>query len=260
MKYIDMEEIDRLPGRRLSDRETFRFRCHDGLGCFNRCCRNLNLFLYPYDVLRLKNARGLSSDAFLDSHVDLVLRPGNHFPDVLLHMAENEAQTCPFLAKGGCTVYSDRPDACRTFPVEQGRVFDAASRRARTIHFFRPPEFCLGQHEDQAWTPATWAKDQGAETYHDMTSRWAELRGLFHQDPWGKEGPEGPRAKMAFMATYNIDRFREFVFESSFLKRYRVKPKRLQSMRRSETELLKIGFEWVRLFIWGIPSKNIRPR
>ena len=31
------------------------------------------------------------------------------------------------------------------------------------------------------------------------------------------EGPEGSKAKIAFMATYNIDRLRDFVFQSSYV-------------------------------------------
>lgn len=260
MKYLEKDEIDRLPGRRLADGETFRFRCHAGLACFNRCCRNLNLFLYPYDVLRLKSRLGVSSDAFLDAHVDVVLRPGSHFPDVLLQMADNDQRSCPFLTEAGCSVYPDRPDACRTFPVEQGRFYDAARGRASTVHFFRPPDFCLGPGEDREWTPKTWARDQEAQVYHRMTRRWAELRLLFQNDPWGGEGPDGAKAKMAFMATYNMDRFRQFVFESSFLKRYRVKPKRVQQIQRDEAELLLLGFDWVRHFLWGLPTERLRPK
>ena len=95
MKQLDVTDFGKLPGIRLRAGETFRFRCHPGIGCFNRCCRNLNLFLYPYDVIRLRTRLGLTSDKFLDRHVDVVLRPGSHFPDVLLRMAENEEKTLP---------------------------------------------------------------------------------------------------------------------------------------------------------------------
>ena len=50
MKPIEIEEIDKLPGIRIQENDTFSFRCHPEVECFNRCCRNLNLFLYPYDL------------------------------------------------------------------------------------------------------------------------------------------------------------------------------------------------------------------
>ena len=133
MKQIDADRIDTVRGRRLDDDDTFQFRCHAGLSCFNRCCRNLNLFLYPYDVLRLKNRLAMSSDTFLDRHVDVVLREGNFFPEVLLRMADNPEKTCPFLSDTGCRVYPDRPDTCRNFPVEHGVMFDASGKPTQTV-------------------------------------------------------------------------------------------------------------------------------
>ena len=260
MKYFDEKKLKELPGKVLKDGDRFSFHCHPEIACFNRCCRNLNLFLYPYDVIRLKNFLGISSSGFLDEHVDVVLRPQNFFPEVLLRMSENAEKTCPFLMESGCSVYPDRPDSCRTFPVEQGILYDADKRRDTPFYLFRPPDFCLGQNEEQTWTIQDWINDQDAQLYHRMTIRWAELKRLFQGDPWGLEGPEGPKAKMAFMAAYNIDAFREFVFESSFLKRYKVKTAVQKKIKADEAELLKFGLAWIKLFLWDIKSKQIRLR
>ena len=260
MKNIDIDDIDNLPGMRIKKGETFCFRCHPGVSCFNRCCRNLNLFLYPYDVVRLKQCLGITSDEFLDEYVDIVLRPSNFFPEVLLRMSSTPEKTCPFLTDSGCSVYPDRPDTCRTFPIEQGALYDAQNNKDTPVYFFRPPDFCRGQDEDREWTLSEWTRDQDAERFHKMTMRWAEVKRLFQDDPWGLEGPEGSKAKMAFMAAYNVDRFRDFIFQSSFLKRYKVKSTLLKKLKIDDVQLLKFGFEWVKLFIWGIKSKNIRIR
>ncbi len=260
MKYLDTDKLKDRPGRRIKDNDTFAFRCYPGIGCYNRCCRNLNLFLYPYDVLRLKSALDISSDEFLDQYVDVVLRSGNYFPEVLLRMSERKEKTCPFLVDAGCSIYANRPDTCRTFPIEQGILYDAARKKDAAVHFFRPPNFCLGQHEDQQWTVATWSRDQDAERYHRMTIRWAEVKRLFQTDPWGTQGPQGPRAKMAFMATYNIDRFREFVFNSSFLNRYKVKSEILKKIKIDDGALLTFGFDWIKFYLWNIKTKKIRYR
>jgi Fe-S-cluster containining protein len=258
MKYIDIDDIDKLPGRRLVTGDTFNFRCHPKIACFNRCCRNLNLFLYPYDVVRLKKRLKMTSDRFLEKHVDIVLRPSNYFPEVLLKMSDNPEKTCHFLKPPGCSVYPDRPDTCRTFPVEQGIFYDVEHDKAETIHFFRPPDFCLGQHEKKVWTIHTWSKDQDAVLYNEMTARWSALKRLFQTDPWGSEGAEGPKAKMAFMATYNMDQFRDFLFKSTFLKRYKVTSKVLKRIRSNDAELMKFGFEWVKFYVWGIQPKDFR--
>lgn len=260
MKSVDADKIKAIGGKQLEKNDTFCFRCHTDLACFNKCCRNLNLFLYPYDVLRLKRALGISSDTFLDRHVDVVLREGNFFPEVLLRMADTPEKTCPFLSDSGCRVYPDRPDTCRSFPVEHGMRFDGAGKAAEKLSFFRPPEFCQGQFENDLWSLDSWCDDQEAADYHKMTARWAELKRLFQSNPWGLEGPSGPRAKMAFMATYNLDRFREFIMGSSFLKRYRVKPATINKVRSDDTSLMLLGFAWIKLFLWGIDTSIIKQK
>ncbi|RJQ86506.1 MAG: YkgJ family cysteine cluster protein [Desulfobacteraceae bacterium] len=260
MKFLDPLKLAQITGRPIQAGETFGFACHSDLGCFTRCCRNLNLFLYPYDMLRLKTNLNLTSDQFIDRHVDIVLRDGHHFPEVLLRMADDEQHSCPFLAPSGCRVYADRPHTCRTFPVEQGVLYDAATRRGTPISFFRPPDFCLGRYEVRTWSIETWNQDQESNRHHDFNLSWAELRRLFENDPWGAEGPRGARAKMVFMAAYNLDPFRDFVFSSTFLNRFHVKAELVKKLRRSDEALLTFGFEWIRIFVWGQPSKMIRMR
>ena len=49
----------------LTSEDDFRFECRPGLECFTRCCRDITIFLTPYDVLRMKNALNISSGDFL---------------------------------------------------------------------------------------------------------------------------------------------------------------------------------------------------
>jgi Fe-S-cluster containining protein len=260
MRSIHIDKLTSLPGTRLEPGDRFQFRCHPDVACFNRCCRNLNLFLYPYDVLRLRTALGIDSETFLDRYVDVVLREGNFFPEVLLRMSDNAEKTCPYLREEGCAVYADRPDTCRLYPVEQGALFGDDGHSVETIYLLRPADFCQGHLEPRELTVSQWIDDQKARRHGKMTLQWALIKRLFQQNPWAVEGPHGPKAKMAFMAAYNIDRFRDFVFQSSFLKRYRVKPELKRKLRANDTELLLFGFEWIKVFVWRRPSKKIRIR
>jgi Fe-S-cluster containining protein len=259
MRPVKINNLDQVSGTHLKSNEKFNFRCHSNLACFNRCCRNLNLFLYPYDVLRLKTCLNIDSDLFLDHYVDIIFRKDNYFPDVLLKMTENEERSCCFLTSKGCNVYLDRPDTCRSFPMEKGMIPSVNKDVPRLVYFFRPPDFCMGDQEPSEHTPRSWTRDQGAETYEHMTILWAELKQMFITDPWGGQGPNGPKGKMAFMTVYNLDRFRQFIFKSSFLSRYRVKKIDLKKIRTDDYQLLLFGFEWIKLFVWGRPSKKIRP-
>ena len=53
---------------RLGPDDRFKFACHPGVSCFNRCCGDVNIFLSPYDVLRMKKRLGMKSGDFLDRH------------------------------------------------------------------------------------------------------------------------------------------------------------------------------------------------
>ncbi len=258
MKYYDDTNKADITGKPIGPEQPFTFACHHQLACFNRCCRNLNLFLYPYDVLRLKSNLGITSDQLIDQYVDIVMREGHYFPEVLLRMKDGGEQPCSFLSPEGCRVYADRPHTCRMFPIEQGAQYNADSDQTEPVYFFRPPDFCLGPHEDNQWIIDDYIRDQGADTYYPMTLAWAQLRRLFAQNPWGVEGPQGQKAKMAFMAAYNIDQFRDFIFNSSFFKRYHIPAPQKKKLKISDETLLKFGFEWIKFFVWGIPSRQIK--
>ena len=260
MKIITPDAVSTRDGKELAEEDRFRFDCHPGVSCFNQCCRNLNLFLYPYDVLRLKNNLGLSAAAFIDRYVDVVMRAGNYFPDVLLSMSETPEKTCPFLTDAaGCVVYPDRSYSCRMFPVEQGLRYDGTGAGGHMVAFFRPPDFCRGQDETRPLTVHEWIADQDAGEYVRMTREWAQTKAMFTADPWGGEGPAGARGKMAFMAAYNMDAFRDFLFNSSFLTRFRVSADVLARIKADETDLLLFGFEWIRHIVWAKPSPWLQP-
>ncbi len=38
--------------------DKFKFSCHKELTCYNTCCRDVNIFLTPYDVLRMRRGPG----------------------------------------------------------------------------------------------------------------------------------------------------------------------------------------------------------
>jgi len=39
---------------RMNRESGFKFNCHKNVSCFNKCCTDVNIFLTPYDIIRLK--------------------------------------------------------------------------------------------------------------------------------------------------------------------------------------------------------------
>ena len=75
----------------------FNFSCFPGVSCFNQCCADVNIFLTPYDVLRLKNFLNIKSQDFLDRFTQLVTDRRQQLPAVQLRMTETETKRCFFV-------------------------------------------------------------------------------------------------------------------------------------------------------------------
>jgi len=218
------------------------------------CCRKLELILYPYDVIRLKNRLGMSSEDFMRRHTRLA--PSSHpfFPAVMLLMSENEEQTCPFLDREGCTVYTDRPTACRTYPLERAVDRNPSHGRPQDYYFMTNHHYCLGHREKKSWTVKTWLKDQKVQHYNAVNDLWAEIDTLFSHNPWQGEGAGGPRQQMAFMVCYNIDGFRRFAQENKLLDQFRIESAQRRIIDEDDEALLKFGFEWLKHILAGTGS------
>lgn len=229
----------------------FHFRCAPDVQCFMSCCRKLDLILYPYDIIRLKSRLSLSSEEFMRSHTRLGSSSHPFFPAVMLRMRENKEQTCPFLDKDGCTVYADRPTACRTYPLE--RAVDRMSSRGRPqeYYFMTHHPYCLGHREAKEWTVNKWIKDQKIQQYNAVNDLWAEIDTLFASNPWQGEGSGGPRQQMAFMVCYNIDGFRKFAEENRIPDQFKLETNQRKILGYDDEALLKFGFEWLKYILAG---------
>ncbi|MDA8105377.1 MAG: YkgJ family cysteine cluster protein, partial [Nitrospiraceae bacterium] len=98
--------------------DTFSFGCNSGLTCFNKCCRDINLFLTPYDILRMKRRLRIPSGEFLRTYTFPLFPEEIGHPVILLKMLPDETKNCPFVSDQGCLIYDDRPWSCRSFPLE----------------------------------------------------------------------------------------------------------------------------------------------
>jgi hypothetical protein len=250
--------ISPAAGREPLGKKRFRFACHAGLACYKSCCRRQNLFLYPYDLIRLKNRLDLDSEELLNRHAGVVKGHTPFFPSLMLQMAANEEQTCPFLGAEGCTVYEDRPSACRTYPLERGVARVAGSSRLEEHFFLARHEYCKGHEEEREWSVKEWLQDQQVVQYHLMDDLWAEMDALFAANPWQGEGAAGPRQQLAFLVCYNIDGFRRYAGDFKLLDQFRLDKRERRAIETSDEELLRFGFSWLKVVLAGLPALKTR--
>jgi Fe-S-cluster containining protein len=236
--------------------DTFFFSCHKGTKCFTRCCAALQLVLTPYDILRIKNRLGISSGLFLEAYTNTRFDRHPRFPMVLLKMNQDDSMTCPFLIPEGCTLYNDRPGACRLYPMARAARKGESDEGAKEKFFLVAEEHCLGFEEKTPWTVKSWMSDQGLDEYIQMNDRWLEITGSPRSLGPKEDIPR--KLQMFYMVSYNLDKFRLFLFRSNFFHRFRV-PEELQArLEKDDVDLMLFGFEWLKFSLFGLPTMEMK--
>ena len=239
----------------LNPEDNFHFNCHDGLKCFTRCCRDISVFLTPYDILRLKNALEISSETFLQNYT-LKLIGAAGLPVVALKLGNDAAKSCPFVTAQGCKVYPDRPWSCRIYPLqpESTPITEKADKKYYSI---MDVPFCLGLSEAKASTVAKWQEDQDIPVYQEMERLFKSI--TMNKFLAGKKIENRRIQDMYYMACYDLDRFRRFVFESTFLKRFETDPDEVDKIKTDDVALYKFAMKWLEYGLIGQHAFKVKP-
>ncbi len=238
----------------------FKFACHKGKECYTHCCSDLNLLLTPYDIIRMKNRLGLTCDQFLAVYTQPEILSRTRLPVIRLQMTDDEKKSCPFVTPQGCTIYEDRPVTCRYYPLGTAAFREQEIEPTGEDFYFMVREaHCLGFKENKDWTVKAWRKDQGVELYDEINKGWMEF--MLRKKSFGfqAELSEESRA-MFFMVSYNVDRLRRFIFESSFLEKYDAEKDLLEKIKSDEVALLQFGFDWLQSALFGANKVKLKDR
>jgi len=242
---------------RLSPGSKFKFSCRKGLSCFTQCCGDVNIFLPPYDVLRMKRALKISSGKFLEKYTLPPLLADEKLPLVLLRMKDDDRKSCPFVTPEGCSIYEDRPWACRMYPL--GMASSKTSQRAdgEEFCFIVDEEFsCLGLKEGQEWTVEEWWKDQGIDIYNKKNEPYKEI--TLHKQLVEGKGLGQAKSQMLYLTLYDLDRFRKLIFNSTFLNRFEIEDEVIEKIRKDDEALLDFGFVWIRFSLFAEKTLKIK--
>ncbi|MDH3349335.1 MAG: YkgJ family cysteine cluster protein [Desulfobulbaceae bacterium] len=257
-----LDETDKNPSHVMPEKLTLdshlKFSCHPGVSCFTACCHNIKIILTPYDILILRKRLGISAHEFITEHTVPTYLEKTDMPGVMMKLTQ-EKNGCPFVTPEGCTVYADRPSACRYYPVGMADFHEGGSDEPEEEKFFflvKEPH-CKGFEEDKEWTIGEWRADQGVEVRDEMNKEW--LRLVMRRKSFGLQATLSEAAKrMFFMASTDLDTFRKFIFESSFLETYEVDDETLKSLKEDDIELMHFSFKYLANTLFGAAGLNIR--
>lgn len=249
---------------KLTKDSNIQFRCHPGVSCFTACCGSIKIVLTPYDILMLTKRLQIPAHEFLHLYTLPTYLEKTDMPGVMIKMRE-EDDKCPFVTPDGCTVYTDRPTACRYYPVGMADFHEGGSRDAagkeitsaeEKFFFLVKEDYCKGHEEDKQWTVGEWRADQGVDVRDDMNREW--LRLVMRRKSFGLQATLSEQAKrMFFMASTDLSHFRRFIFESSFLDTYELDPEVVEKIREDDVELMLFSFDYLANSIFGTQTLKL---
>jgi len=234
----------------LKPEDVFQFSCNENMDCFTRCCRDVTIFLTPYDVIRMKKALHMSSEDFLERYTATLLGDTG-LPVVVLKMMEDDEKRCPFVRSSGCMIYADRPWSCRIYPL-QPESTPLTEKAGKAYYSVMDVPFCLGLDADRFLSLKEYIEEQGIPVYMEMEALFKKIT---TNDRLIKEKITNKKIQeMYFMACYDLDRFRRFLLESTFLNRFDVKQQQVEKIESDDVALYRFAIQWLE---YGLLAQNV---
>ncbi len=253
-----------MPVKLEADTE-FNFRCHKGVSCWNQCCHGANITLTPFDILMLARYFSVRPRNIVADFTVPAFHEASNMPVPKLVMyGKDGTGPCVFLdEKEGCKVYEARPATCRYYPIGMAAMKMKGHKKKEEMHFLVKEDYCKGHEEPKTQTVGQYRKEQGVEPYDLFNERWMEI--LMKAASWrsvggpfGKDIPKQMK-QMFYMVCTDVDKFREFVFTTSFLQKYDIPEDVVESFKKSDETLMLFGFDWLKHIMFNEETVQINP-
>jgi len=237
----------------LTLEDKFQFRCHPGIACFNECCRNIDITIMPYDIVRLKQRLGVTSSEFVARYT-LPYEMDHHGMVGLKMRTKPGGAECVFLTEAGCSVYEDRPAACRYYALGSMGVRKKEGTQVEDIFFVVKEPHCLGHSEPQTQTVAEYRSDQGVEKYDEMNHAWRDIV-IKKRSSGPTVGKPSERSMQLFdMCSYDVDSLRDFIQTEGFQEIFELDETTMGKLLSDDDQLLQFGFRFLKQVLFGEAS------
>ena len=234
----------------LEGHAPLQFRCRKGIACWNACCSNIDISLTPVDIVRLKQRLGLASWEFLKDYTLPYELEKDGIAGVKLRPEEG-GTACRFMTPEGCSVYEDRPTACRYYPVALLSLRKQDESVDRQAYAIVQEPHCLGHAEPLTQTIDAYRAGQGVTGYDDAARGWRQL--ILKKKSSGPTigKPSRRSLELFFMTCYDVDRFRSFVASEAFAGMFEVPDEDLRDALVDDLALLQFGWRFLRQVLFG---------
>jgi len=202
---------------RINPNQTFNFKCHPEISCFNECCQNLQQVLSPYDILRLKHHLKCDSSTFLDTYTVTYTGPESGLPIIEIKNKSQHDLHCIFVSEKGCLVYPDRPATCRYYPL--GRLLSKSRKTGNKNESFIliKEAHCKGHEIAFKQNINQWRKEQALfpfDTYNDLMIHLISAKNIS-----GLKTLSDDQKALIYKCCYDIDAFRQYGLQKKIFKK-----------------------------------------
>jgi uncharacterized protein len=230
-----------------------QFSCHKGIGCWNACCSNIDISLTPYDVLRLKKRLGTTSTQFLRDYTVPYEMEKDGLAGVKFRPVDG-GTACRFMTPEGCSVYEDRPTACRYYPVAVLSMRKQDEYTDTQSYALVKEDHCKGHEVARSLTIDEYRGEQGVEEYDDLARGWRQL--VLKKKSAGPAigAPSLKSRQLYFMSCYDVDTFRDFVGSEAFGKLFKLGADEKALLMADDVELMQFAFRFLKQVLFGEQS------
>jgi Fe-S-cluster containining protein len=234
----------------LEGTTTIQFQCRKGIDCWNACCSNIDISLTPVDILRLSRRLDISTTEFLMQYTFPYELEPNGIAGVKFKPVEN-GSACQFMRPEGCDVYTDRPTACRYYPVALLSMRRSDETTDRSAFALVKEPHCHGHNEPRQISIEDYRQEQGVVEYDELGRGWRQL--VLKKKSSGPTigAPSKRSLQLWFMACYDLDRFRDFIASTAFNEVYDVPWDEMQKILSTDNELMLFAFRFLRQTMFG---------
>jgi hypothetical protein len=163
------------------------------------------------------------------------------------------------MTEEGCSVYEDRPTACRYYPVALLSMRRQDEYTDRDSYALVREPHCLGHQEPRRLTIDEYRAEQGLNEYDELARGWRQLI-LKKKSSGPTIGKPSKRSlQLFFLACYDVDRFREFVASDGFSQLFDLPAQELHDTLLDDFALMQFGFRFLRQTLFGEMTIPMHP-
>ncbi|HHC71979.1 MAG TPA: YkgJ family cysteine cluster protein [Thiotrichales bacterium] len=236
--------------------DEIQFRCHKGIACFNACCSNIDITLTPWDIRCMARRLDLKTWQVMLKYTMPFEMDAHGLPGVKLRPVE-KGTACQFMVEEGCSIYEDRPTACRYYALGIMELRRKDSSTLEDVYFMVKEEHCLGHQEERRLTVREYRQEQGVEAYDDLNRGWMDLV-VKKKSAGPAVGAPSERSLQLFSMLYDLDAFRLFTQSEGFNRLFDIDPQTRKAIDEDDAELLRFGVRFLRQTLFGEKSIPMR--